>query len=205
MLHINTIAPETYNLLQGLSTVDLLKETRLVGGTSLALQYGHRNSVDLDFFGKIDCDAYELTEALRAFGTIKKISQSKNIKAYIINGIKVDIVNYNYAWIDSPVLENGLTLASDKDIAAMKINAIMGSGSKKDFLDLYSLLQRYELKEVLEFYTKKYTDGSLFRAVLSLNYFDDADPQPSPIMCLDVKWEDVKHAIKTAVNNFNRS
>ena len=55
-----------------------------------------------------------------------------------MNGVKVDIVNYDYDWIDDPVLEDGLRLASPKDIAAMKVNAVIGRGTKKDFIDIFS-------------------------------------------------------------------
>ena len=42
----------------------------------------------------------------------------------IVDGIKIDIVNYNYPWIDEPVIEDGIRLAGIRDIAAMKLSAI---------------------------------------------------------------------------------
>ena len=76
------------------------------------------------------------------------MSGSKSIKIFLINGVKVDIVNYPYDWLEVAIVENNIRLASQKDIAAMKIAAITQRGSKKDFIDLYFLLQTYSLKEI---------------------------------------------------------
>ena len=84
---------------------------------------------------------------------------------------------------------------TDKDIAAMKLNAIAGRGSKKDFIDLFFLLKKYSLKEMISFYNQKYTDGSEFMVQKSLTYFDDADEQLSPKMFYDFNWEDCKQKI----------
>lgn len=87
-------------------------------------------------------------------------------------------------------------------IAAMKIAAVVGRGTKKDFIDLFFLLQQYSLQEVLQFYLQKYPDGSLFIALKSLSYFEDAEPDPMPVMLEKVNWEDVKARIKQAVATF---
>jgi hypothetical protein len=86
-------------------------------------------------------------------------------------------------------------LAFLEDIAAMKLNAIMGRGSKKDFIDLYFLLKKFSLKEIFDFYTDKYTDGSKFLVLKSLVYFTDADVQLQPKMYLDFNWEICKQKI----------
>ena len=117
------------------------------------------------------------------------LSASKTIRAYQIHGIKVDIVNYPYPWIDDAVVEEGLVLASPKDIAAMKVNAIIGRGTKKDFIDIYYLLKHFSFDDLMAFYLGKYSDGSEYRALLSMTYFGDADPQPMPYMFENVGWE----------------
>ena len=175
MLSYRTIEPHTLELLKKLTANPLLRELRLVGGTALALQYGHRMSIDLDFFGKIEIDKEELKDSLRENGEFSVINETRNIHQYLIDGVKVDIVNYNYPWIDDSIEEDGLCLASPKDIAAMKINAIEGRGTKKDFIDIAELLKHYPLKELLDFHTQKYSDATTFRAMLSLSYFDDAE------------------------------
>ena len=181
----------------------LLKDMRLVGGTSLALQYGHRRSVDLDFFGHTTEDIDELTSMMRGCTTEVSGNCTKRIKAYYLNNIKVDVVNYDYQWIDEPVVSDGLRLASPKDIAAMKINAVMGRGTKKDFVDVFFLLRHFSFDEIMQFYMQKYPEGSEYRALLSMTYFADADPQPMPYMFQQVDWETIKAEIKQQVESYN--
>lgn len=205
MLSYKTIESHTLELLRGLMSEPLFACLRLVGGTALALQYGHRTSVDLDFFGEIDADAEAIKEVLRKYGKLVVIKESPNIKIYQLDDIKIDIVNYRYAWIDSSITEDGITMASARDIAAMKINAIEGRGTKKDFIDIYFLLQRYDLKEILSFYQKKYPENSIFRALMSLSYFDDAEAQLMPKMFSSVEWENMKNYILNQVELYSKS
>ena len=204
MLSLQTVLPDTLELLKVLMQQPLLKDMRLVGGTSLALQYGHRRSVDLDFFGMTTEDVDELTDMMRECSKdLVKGSCTKRIKTYFLNGVKVDVVNYDYKWIDDVVEGGGLRLASPKDIAAMKVNAVMGRGTKKDFIDVYFLLQHYSFDELIKFYLLKYTDGSEYRALLSMSYFADADPQPMPYMYQQVDWETIKNEIRLQVATYN--
>ena len=176
-----------------------LCELRLVGGTALALQYDHRSSIDLDLFGKIDIDAYELQEILSKHGMLRVENETKIIHQYIIDNIKVDVVNYPFEWITPMIEDEGVRLASPMDIAAMKVNAIEGRGTKKDFIDMYMLLQHYSLEEILGFYQQKYPNHSVFRALRSLTYFEDAEDQFMPRMFVDDTWEDIKQFIVNKV------
>ena len=205
MLSFQTVLPDTLELLKGLMALSVLKETRLVGGTALALQYGHRRSVDLDLFGFATENYDEMTQILKSnFQSVKQVSCTKRIKIFSIDGIKVDIVNYDYPWIGDCVEENGIRLASVQDIAAMKVNAVIGRGTKKDFVDVYFLLQHFTFEELIQLYLKKCTDGSEYRALLSMSYFDDAEPQPMPYMFAPVEWSDMKMAILNEVEKYNR-
>ena len=190
-------------LLKALMLEPLFAHLRLVGGTALALQYGHRTSIDLDFFGEIDADAEELKEILRKYGELLVVKESKNIKVYQLAGVKIDIVNYSYSWIDNAVIEDGIALASPRDIAAMKINAIEGRGTKKDFIDIYFLLKHYSLKGILDFYQNKYPENSIFRALMSLTYFEDAEEQFMPKMFQNVSWIEIKDCIRDAVEDYS--
>lgn len=204
MLSFQTVVPHTLELLKRIMNIPMFSPLRLVGGTALALQYGHRSSIDLDFFGDLEIDTDKVTQALGNIGEVIISNCSDNIKTYHIDGIKTDFVNYSlYPWIDNPVVEEGIRLASPKDIAAMKINAIMGRGSRKDFVDVYFLLQHYTLDELLDFYQQKYSNASIFRALLSLTYFNDAELQPMPVMFVDVDWIKMKAVILTAVEEYN--
>lgn len=200
MLQYQTIYPATLQLLKELQSLELLKECRLVGGTALALQLGHRNSVDLDFFGTVPETSDEILDVLRENHEVTIIKESKNIHIYLIDGVKVDIVNYKYGWIDSSVEEDGIRVADVKDIAAMKVAAIIGRGTKKDFIDLFFLLKQYSLKNLLEFYLQKYPDGSLFIALKSLSYFEDAESDPMPVMFEDIDWPGVKASIRESIS-----
>ncbi len=199
MLQHKTIESGTLQLLKELQSFPLLQETRLVGGTALALQLGHRSSVDLDLFGTIPFSADEIRDALSENHSLTIVKESMNINIYLIDGVKVDIVNYKYSWIDSPVREEGVTLAGIKDIAAMKIAAIVGRGTKKDFIDLFFLLKQFSLREILDLYLQKYPDGSVFIAMKSLSYFEDAEPDPMPVMFDEVSWETVKQSVRDAI------
>lgn len=123
---------------------------------------------------------------------------------YLLDGIKIDFVNYKYAWIDNPVIEDVICLASPKDIAAMKINAVEGRGTKKDFIDIYFVLQHYSLQDILNFYVEKYPENSIFRALMSLSYFEDADNQLMPRMFADVSWEKMKSFILEKVTTYSK-
>ena len=202
MLSYIAVESHPLELLKSLLAEPRFASVRLVGGTSLALQYGHRSSVDLDFFGEITADDEDIKGVLRKFGSLLVLKESKNIKVYQLDGIKIDIVNYSYAWIDDAIVEDGIVLASPQDIAAMKINAIEGRGTKKDFIDIYFLLQHYTLKEILEFYTEKYPEYSIFRALMSLTYFEDAETQIMPRMFVDVSWNDIKESVCKVVDEY---
>lgn len=204
MLSYRTVEPNTLELLKRLMAAECLSGTRLVGGTGLALQYGHRMSVDIDLFGETEEDDEAVKEILRQSGQLTILKASKNIKIYAIDRIKVDIIHYSYPWIAPCIEEDGIRLASPQDIAAMKVNAIEGRGTKKDFIDMYNLLQHYTLEEILSFYRQKYPENSIFRALMSLSYFEDADAQLMPKMFIQTTWEEMKANIRKQVEAYSR-
>jgi predicted nucleotidyltransferase component of viral defense system len=205
MLHLETIDSPTLDLLVKLQKLPAFSELRLVGGTALALHIGHRKSVDLDLFGTITADEYEVSKQLTETGQATILKKTENIKIYAIDGIKVDIVNFHYKWLARPVIESGLVLAGIEDIAAMKLAAITGRGTKKDFIDLYFLLKHFSLKQMLDFYLQKYTDGSEFIVLKSLSYFDDAEEDEIPVMLKPSKWGTVKKVITSSLEDYLRN
>lgn len=202
MLSYQTVEPHTLELLKELSAVPEFSALRLVGGTSLALQYGHRTSIDLDFFGIFDVDV-AFSDILRRYGQLTVIKESSRIKVYLLDGVKVDFVYYDFPWLAPSLEAEGLTLATPPDIAAMKVNAIEGRGSKKDFIDLYYLLKHYTLQEILDFYQQKYPEHSVFRALMSMSYFEDAEMQPMPRMLGEVSWVEMKQSILSEVKKLS--
>lgn len=177
----------------------LFDDTVLVGGTGLSLQIGHRESTDIDLFGNIEFDI-EHKEILNRIGTIIPIKQSKVINIFSIDSVKVDFVKYRYPLLEPPIIIDGIRLASIKDIAAMKLNAITGRGSRKDFIDLYFILKQFSFEEIFNFYNEKYDDGNLLLVYKSLIYFVDADSQKMPVMHIDIEWDEIKSVISEKLN-----
>lgn len=203
MLYFQTVSKELHRLLRAIQEEALFRELRLVGGTALALQYGHRISIDLDFFGSLEAETEEVVDRLSRWGQVMTIKNAKNIRVFTVNDIKVDFVNYKYPWIDNPIEESGCSIASAKDIAAMKVAAITGRGSKKDFVDMYFLLQNFSIAQIMDFYESKYSDASLFLALKSLTFFEDAEAQPMPKMLKACQWQEVKTVILNEVKRCN--
>ena len=182
----------------------LFQNSRLVGGTALALQLGHRNSIDLDFFGEFQ-NSY--IDFLNAFNneelTVNSLQNTKSIHIFEIEGVKVDIVNYPYKWLEDPIEDDGIKLSGLKDIASMKLAAITNRGTKKDFIDMYFLLQHFSLNEMVEYYKTKYNTNSIYNVIRSLVYFADAENDPMPKMHIPVIWDEVKSVIKESVEKIS--
>lgn len=195
MLQTQTVVPELMELLTKIMSEELFSDFNLVGGTSLALQMGHRNSIDIDLFGNSEINSDLFIEKLSEFGEVKVAQSTKNILITKINDVKVDFVNYKYPLLSEYLFLENIRMLSTRDIAAMKLNAIAGRGSKKDFIDLYFLLNEFSLETIMSFYEKKYSDGSVFMVQKSLTYFEDADLQVQPQMFLDFDWETCKQKI----------
>jgi len=199
MLYKSTVSESTFKLLEDLQSIDEFSKLRLVGGTALALLIGHRISVDLDLFGEVEFDS----QLFNNFSKVQVIKKSNNINVFEINDVKVDIVNYSYPWLDNELHIDNIRIASLKDIAAMKIAAVTGRGSKKDFVDLFFLLKEFSFSEIIKFYEQKYSDASIYLALKSLVYFDDADNDPPLNMLIDIPWQKVKENIKKEVISYS--
>ena len=195
MLFYQTVDASTLELLRKLQGITVFKNMRLAGGTSLALQIGHRKSIDLDMFGTLQVDDTTFSEALAIFEKVTWLKKTANINIFSINDLKVDFVNYTYPWLDEIKSGDNLRLAGLKDIAAMKLAAVTGRGTKKDFIDIYFLLKQFSLKEMLEYYKQKYADGSEFLVLKSLTYFEDAEPEQEPVMLKNISWLAVKDTV----------
>lgn len=195
MLQTNTVNQYTLELLNKLSSHTKLNDFFLVGGTALALQIGHRISIDLDFFSINSFKEDELTVFLEQEFDMEIFQVSKNSITGKIKDIKVDFISHQYPLLSSILSYNSIKLAALEDISAMKLNAIKNRGTKKDFVDLYFLLKQFTLEEMLNFANKKYPNHSDMLTVKSLVYFDDADLQPDCEMLVNVSWDEVKNTI----------
>lgn len=200
MLQKQVVDERTFLLLEKLQSIPELKDLRLVGGTSLALQLGHRISIDLDLFGSFD-SSLPLEMFLFDFENVNKTGSNRFMQFFEIDGVKVDFVNYNYPWLNEPLIEEGIKLASIEDIAAMKINAIINRGTKKDFIDIDFLLERYSLVQILELYQQKYGVKDYQIALRCLSYFEDAENETMPRMLVKKDWKTIKSDIIERIRN----
>ncbi|MDA3890486.1 MAG: nucleotidyl transferase AbiEii/AbiGii toxin family protein [Salinivirgaceae bacterium] len=202
MLFYKTVGPKTLELLKSLQKIPELDNLILVGGPALALQFGHRTSIDIDLFGKLKIDTDTLVNILQEDFELNLLKKTKHMFIATISGIKVDIINYSYPWIDKCIKKGNIKLAGPKDIAAMKLSAITGKGSKKDFIDLFLLLKQFTLEEMLNFYTKKYSDGSQILVLKSLTYFEDAEDDIAPKMFTQYSWDEIKQTTIGKVSEY---
>lgn len=149
----------------------------LAGGTSLALQLGHRDSIDFDFFSERDFDISDLFENLKEIFSeykIKKVQDEENTLTIIIDeDIKLSFFTYKYPLLNSLIIEKYLKLASVEDIACMKLSAIVSRSTEKDYIDLYFILQTHRLSDLLELAEKKFPSLDTNLIIKSLVYFED--------------------------------
>lgn len=202
MLQTRTIEPGTLELLKKLMSIPFLDSFYLVGGTALALQFGHRMSIDIDLFTLDDIDNNNLIEILSKSFDVSIEFENKNMVITYINNIKVDFVKMGYPILFEPLLIENIRMLDIRDIVAMKLKAIAQRGSKKDFFDIYFFLQQMKMESMLQLFKRKFEQHELFYIVKSLTYFNDAEDDADPILFdKDVTWAKVKTLIHEKVKN----
>jgi hypothetical protein len=192
-------------LIISLQSKPYLEDFYLVGGTALALNLGHRKSVDIDLFSNLSFDAGSLLEQIHQDFSYKLFFTSSSTLKGSIENINVDILAHRYKYIAETLEVNGVKLLSMPDIIAMKLNAISTSGQRsKDFIDIYYLLEKYKLERMLEFYREKYDQENISFILKSLIYFEEVDLADWPVMVRDpkLKWVDVKKRIEKEVLDY---
>lgn len=163
--------------------VDFKKEFYLAGGTSLALQIGHRDSIDFDFFTHDSFSTGKLFERiLKIFNDhkIQKIQEEENtLTVSVGNKIKISFFAYPYKLIGKLVDTKDIRLASVADIGCMKLSAIVGRATIKDYIDLYFILHKISLRELIVFASRKFESKVSTNLILkSLVYFEDVQEEP---------------------------
>ncbi|MBN1415504.1 MAG: nucleotidyl transferase AbiEii/AbiGii toxin family protein [Bacteroidales bacterium] len=203
-LHLDILPEEQLKLFETLSVRSFIKDFYLAGGTCLALQIGHRQSIDFDFFIPDDFNTSAVIARLTQAGNYERENEEKNTINGRLNQVRISFFGYKYRIIDSFKIFNNIRLAGMKDIAAMKLEAIAGRGSKKDFIDLFFLLKEFTLKEIFTFHTEKYGTGlsNHYHHLKSLVYFTDAEAEVMPVLIHPLDWEDVKEKIISVVKGY---
>lgn len=204
MLQTRTVEPRTLELLKQLMLLPILDSFFLVGGTALALQLGHRTSVDLDLFTLQPFNNSILPDTLAAEFNIIVESEQPNMIITNIEGIKVDFVKMGYPLLFPALSVEGVRMLDIRDIAPMKLKAIAQRGSKKDFLDIYFLLQHLPLETMISLFQQKFKMYEIFHIIKSLTYFEDAEQFADPdVFDKSVSWEKVKTLIQESVKKLN--
>ncbi|MEK7790762.1 MAG: nucleotidyl transferase AbiEii/AbiGii toxin family protein [Deltaproteobacteria bacterium] len=170
----------------------------MAGGTALALQLGHRISIDFDFFTEASFDDLsrgQLLAQLGKSGTLEQIEKKEGTLHVLLNQVHLSFFNYPYRLLFPPLLWQSVRLAQLEDIAPMKLNAILGRGSKKDFIDLFMIAKKIGLKKVFDLSLKKFPKQPSFhlQAARALVFFQDAEREPMPKMLCDLSWPEIKN------------
>ncbi len=176
MLQTSTIKGSTLELLKSLQAEPALATTRLVGGTALSLQIGHRESDDLDLFSVELMDMMVVQSLLiDKYGLTPSVIEENTLIGFI-NGVKIDVIHHPFPWLEGSLNEDGMRLASIADIAAMKMHAIINSGKRpKDFVDIAFLSTRFSYNQIKHLLLERYPAYDPIMVDKAIIYFGDID------------------------------
>jgi len=205
-----TVSPALRRLLDLLAERGIFREFYLAGGTGLALLINHRRSVDLDFFSRKN--RLDFPDRRRLLALLQSLPGWKEIEAKdgTVQG-QVGRVKVSFFWYDIPLLrplvrQGTLRIASLTDIGLMKIGAIIGRGSRKDFADLYAICRRNSLKGLLSKAPRKFKRSRDFtlQALKALSFFEDAEREP-PLTGMRWTWGQIKAFFESEVRALARA
>lgn len=189
-----SVTPELLSTLHELFQMNSFSKAALGGGTSLALRFGHRKSIDIDLFLNEAFHSLLLQEELsRHFIGFALLNRTEGSLNAAIGNTKIDVLLHTYPLLGEYDQAEDLRLLSLEDMAAMKINAVTNRGSKKDFSDLLLLHQNgIPLEAAVQLFCAKYGPSGRFMAIKSLNWFEDAESEPDPVYLNGWTWSYVK-------------
>jgi predicted nucleotidyltransferase component of viral defense system len=183
-----------------------LKNFSLVGGTALALRFGHRKSIDLDLFAASEFNTDTVVTALeKNFPSAYKHISTNSVGIFgYIEDVRIDLIKYHfYPLIVSAVEEEGIRFFGNEDLMAMKVNAILKRAVKKDFWDIAELLDYYTVEEMIDSYTKKFSNQMLLISIpRALTYFEDAENSAEPMSLKGQNWMGIKTRIRDKIDEF---
>lgn len=177
----------------------------LAGGTACALQLGHRISLDFDFFTQKKFEVDKVKEQLGTVGNFKLQQTDWGTIIGKMGQTKFSLFYYQYPLINSLKKFNKINIAALEDIAAMKLGATIARARARDYIDIYFLLQKFSLEEMLNFYQKKYKNlaANKIHILKSLQYFDDIVDDDLPEMLIPVSWLAVKKFLIQETKKFH--
>lgn len=192
--HRETVDARVERALGDLRQLAVLTRAYLAGGTGLALHLGHRRSVDLDFFVSEEFDEDFVLQKAQRLDGFSLVSKSHGTIHAQLRGVKVSILAYDYPVLFPCRSFRGVNVADPRDIGCMKISAIASRGTRRDFVDLYTVSQQFGLEPLLGWFKKKFarTNYSTVHVLKSLAYFEEAEQDPMPDMLVPLSWDEVK-------------
>jgi len=201
-LHYNSVSSELLRILKILMAAEEFKDFRLVGGTALGLYRGHRESVDIDLFtdaqyGSINFDAIDIfLRKTFSYSDRNEYAAGPGKSYYVGNNepecVKLDLF-YTYTFIREVVISDGMRLATEEEIIAMKIEVISGGGRKKDFWDLHELMDDYSLEEMISLHKERYPLSHDQQVIINnFSSFEKADNDFDPVCLRGKYWELIK-------------
>lgn len=201
MFQEQVLPAHSLGLLRELSPLLAPQGFYLAGGTALALRLGHRVSVDLDFFTPNLFDPQKVLRLIeqRCEETATIVQESRASICLVLRETKVELLHYPYPQLESHDLEDGIILSSLLDNSAMKLSALTGRGSKKDFVDLAALLKSTPLLTLLSWHQRKFPNTEMFSVLKGLSWFQDAEEEPDPQFLNGQTWEQTKKEILNAL------
>lgn len=205
MLQTNTVKKSTFELLKQLQGEPLLSRTRLVGGTALSLQIGHRESEDLDLFCTEPLDSMLVQRLLiEKYEFIPSVITENTLIGFV-NGVKIDVIYHPFPWLENSIDNQNVRIATKSDIAAMKMHAIINSGKRpKDFVDISFLSMYFSYNELKHLLLRRYPAYDPIMADKAVIYFDDIDENLIPeikMIGYTFDFEKVKHRIIKMTDN----
>jgi hypothetical protein len=201
-MHPRVLGTDAWQVVGSLRKAGILTDWTLAGGTGLALQIGHRVSVDLDFFRARSFEPDALVDRLRDLGSLRILGRARDTLHVAFEEVRLSFLGLRDPLLFSGTEYRGLTLADPRDIAVMKLVAIGGRGSRKDFVDLFFYLEAgAELGDVFDLARRRFSgiEYDEYHLLKSLVYFEDAETEPMPRMLREADWADVKRSLIAAV------
>lgn len=203
MLYLETVSDSLQTLIQRVCQQPELTGFRLVGGTALSLFMGHRISVDADFFTDHSFDKKLVEQTLvEQFPGIIKVQEAAYGFTWVYQQLKIDFYDWKVPFLKPAHIEQQMRLASLEDIAAYKLDAIVGRKTEKDFRDVTELLTRFSLAEMIGFYREKYPYNNPKLVLDHLAAVQHVRPDDTLVLLKKVVWHDTETAILSALNQY---
>lgn len=195
-MYENVLPENARKNLEILKDFDFINDFYLAGGTGSSLWFGHRISKDLDFFSYKDFQPSMLRDVLKENGVLSVENIDKGTFTGEFNNTMMSFFHYPYPLIKEKNEYKGIYIAHWSDISCMKIDSISSRGKKRDFIDLYFIIKKgnVKLEDILDWFKLKYKEVrfNIVHVIKSLSFFEDANNDPMPEMLIDIKWDKVK-------------